>query len=318
MKLVETRMPWDVFDSQGKTPPEFETFDQGSYAMATGVKPIGSDYDIDEGVIFKIATTDHPDPVVVKEWVYEALKGHTKKTEIRGSCVTVWYKDKGETLYHVDLAIYSGANPSGKLYLAKGKQNSDAQHRQWEEADPKGLMDRIAGRFSDDDAKQFRRTIRYLKRWRDVKFASDGNAAPIGIGITVAAYHWFQPAYTLDMFSNTRRYDDLAVLLRFTETMQKHFTQRHGNGDLVERLEVMLPVAPRGDLFGKMTDTQMVDFKEKLGKVADALKAARAEADPVEACKILAREFGDDFPIPKKDDTGRRTPPAIVSSSSSA
>lgn len=308
----------EVFAGKGKTPPEYDTFDQGSYAMGTGVKPATGDYDIDEGVVFKIATTDYPDPVTVKEWAYEALKGHTKSVEIRRSCVTVWYQEDDEDLYHVDLAIYSGGNPGGKMHLAKGKQNSEEQHRVWEEADPQGLIDGILGRFAGEDAGQFRRTIRYLKRWRDERFPSDGNAAPIGIGITVAAYHWFQPVYMVDTFSNTRRYDDLAALLRFVQTMRDNFTQRLSDGQWVERLEVRLPVAPFGSLFEKMTDAQMVEFKDKLDKLLEALEAAHDEADPVEACRMLRRQFGDDFPVPKKEDTGRRTPPAIVSSSSSA
>lgn len=146
---------------------EYETFDQGSYAMGTGTKPVDGHYDIDTGIVFKICKDDYPDPVKVKELVHDALQGHTKWVEIRRPCVTVFYQQDGEPIYHVDLAIYSAAdcNPDGKMYLAKGKLNSGAEHRFWQESDPQGLINLIKNHFQDsEDGKQFRRIIRYLKR----------------------------------------------------------------------------------------------------------------------------------------------------------
>lgn len=66
-------------------------FNQGSYAMHTGIKPDDGDYDIDVGLRFAISRSDYPDPLTVKQWVFDALDGHTKKVEIRRSCVTVTY-----------------------------------------------------------------------------------------------------------------------------------------------------------------------------------------------------------------------------------
>src|SRR6266849_3600286 len=65
------------FAEKGEEPPKFTTFNQGSYAMGTGTKPLDRDYDIDVGVCFEIAKADY-DPVEVKEWVYDALKDHTQ------------------------------------------------------------------------------------------------------------------------------------------------------------------------------------------------------------------------------------------------
>ncbi len=43
------------------------------------------------------------------------------------------------------------------------------------------------------------------------------------------------------------------------------------------------------------------------------------ERDPVEACKILREQFGDDFPIPPAEDTAKKNAaPAVTVSSSSA
>ncbi|BAZ18983.1 hypothetical protein NIES4071_108680 (plasmid) [Calothrix sp. NIES-4071] len=300
---------------------KYETFDQGSYAMGTGTKPVGGHYDIDTGVCFKICKDDYPDPVLIKEWVLNALQGHTKWVEIRRPCVTVFYQQDGEPIYHVDLAIYSDkdCNPDGKMYLAKGKLSSAVEHRIWQESDPLALIDLIKNHFSNgDDNKQFRRIIRYLKRWKDVKFSSDGNAAPIGIGITVAAYYWFNPVKTYKPFENTYDYNDLEALRNFISTMLGNFKQVYSNGAIVERLEVKLPVSPSCDLFEKMTDKQMGEFKEKLETLLDAIEEAQLHVDPVDACSLLHEQFGDDFPIPSRQDTAQKSSRPIISSSASA
>ena len=67
----------------------FTTFNQGSYAMGTGIKPDDGDFDIDVGLKFDIDHDDYSDPVQVKQWVKDALDGHTKSVKIRRSCVTV-------------------------------------------------------------------------------------------------------------------------------------------------------------------------------------------------------------------------------------
>jgi hypothetical protein len=311
-----------LFASKNLQPPRYVWFGQGSYAMGTGVKPLKGNYDIDVGICFKIAKADYPDPVKVKEWVLEALKNLTSWVEIRRPCVTVFYQRGGEAIYHVDLAIYSDneCNPDGKMYLAKGKQNSSAEYRIWQEAAPQGLMELIKNHFQDsEDEKQFRRTIRYLKRWKDLKFSSDGNAAPIGIGITVAAYYWFVLKRSIDPFNFQRKYDDLEALGCFVQAMISHFQPKYVDGTRYERLEVKLPVGPYCDLFKKMTDGQMTVFKEKLVALLDTIHEAQKKADPNAACKLLHDEqFGDDFPIPDRPSTGQKRPPAIVSSSSSA
>jgi hypothetical protein len=309
------------FEERNLISPKIVHFNQGSYAMGTGNKPIDGDYDIDVGISFKIAKADYPDPVEIKKWVYLALEGHTKEAVIRRSCVTVYYQRENEPIYHVDLAIYSDAdcNLDGKMYLAKGKLNSTSEHRIWEEADPKGLIDLIDNHYLDsDDAKQFRRTIRYLKRWKEVKFEGKGNAAPLGIGITVAAYNWFSRVKTVDSFARTAKYDDLEALRQFIDRILLEFKLVYSNGRAVERLEVLFPLSPKKDVFEKMSNSQMQGFKEKLENLLDTIKEAQQEADPVEACQLLQKQFGGDFPVPKKEETARKRSPSIISSSASA
>lgn len=301
-----------IFEEKDKPVPSYDAFDQGSYKMGTGIVPLDGDFDIDAGVSFKVSRDDYSDPVEVKQWVYDSLNGHTKKVEMRRPCVTVYYQKDNEPVYHVDIAVYSdeSCNSDGKKYLAKGKLNSSDKNKSWEVSDPKGLNEKVGGKYSDDDKSQFIRVIRYLKRWKDNNFPADGNASPIGIGLTVSAYNWFSPSKTLvDVLAIKYKYDDLQA----TRGVVKGMLDKFG-----DRLKVYLPVEPKSELFEKMTDVQMSNLKDKLNTLLEALDFATVEVDPVVACDSLKKVFGDDFPVPDKPDTGQKKGAAIASASASA
>ena len=119
----------------------YSSFNQGSYAMHTGISPDNGDFDIDVGLKFEVEKDDYPDPTVLKKWVRDALKGHTRSVEIRKPCVTVKYHREDEDIYHVDFAIYAAKNADGKIYLARGKEFSDSENKFWEESDPQKFID---------------------------------------------------------------------------------------------------------------------------------------------------------------------------------
>ena len=223
-KRLKQRLP-EVFAAHKETCPKFYFLDQGSYAMNTGIKPLDSDFDIDQGLYFEISIDAYPDPVVLKERVHEALYGHTDDVCIRRSCVTVFYHCDGEPIYHVDIAIYSdGAfNTDGKSYTAKGKQYSTPEHRVWKVSDPQQLTIVIFAKFSEADRPQFRRIVRIWKRWKAVNFPKVGNGAPNGIGLTVAAYDRLQSAYS-DPIAGKQ--DDLRAMRQLVEDTLSR-SQRH-------------------------------------------------------------------------------------------
>jgi hypothetical protein len=316
-KLKE-RLP-GVFELHNETSLSFSFWDQGSYELDTGTQPPEGDYDIDQGLSFVASTHEWSDPVVLKQRVYEALVGHTKDVQIREPCVTVFYQREDEPIYHVDIAVYSDreSNADGKTRLARGKSSSAPEYRRWEPADPQGLLDTILARFEADDRKQFRRIVRYLKRWGNVNFSSEGHARPVGIGLTVLVYDHLQPKYS-DVFSRTP--DDLASLCPLVQAVLNRFQQvwdEDGQRWMV-RVSAPVPAELWDDPFRRMTNKQMETFHGKLQDLRDALDAAAAEVDPVEACKRMRKVFGGDFPIPEKEETAKRQAPAIVSSSNSA
>ena len=177
--------------------------------MGTGILPEDEDYDIDVGLKFSMDKDDFSDPIEPKKWVRDALHGHTKSVEIRRSCVTVTYQIDGESV-HVDFAVYAANNADGKMYIAKGKEFSSDDNKKWELVDPQGLIDTVRGKFSGDDAAQFCRVIRYIKKWKTHKFLSNGNEAPTGISLTILAYNFFSIYKTYDLATRKNVYDDFS------------------------------------------------------------------------------------------------------------
>ena len=148
-----------------------------------------------------------------------------------------------------------------------------------------------------------------MKRWKDNQFNSV-NGKPTGIAFTALAYNGFTPC-----IKNPFTWAEDINELKATKDFVNYILGQFGwNG----RIRVSLPVIPGNDLFKKMTDQQCKNLKEKLEKLRDALVGAERETDPHEACKILRKQFGDDFPVLAKEDTGQSRKKAVAGTSESA
>lgn len=254
-------------------------FDQGSYAMQTGVKPLSGDYDIDIGLVFDCDMRRFTGPVQAKQVVLDALRQGSRRVKIRRSCVTVSYGGtEGLPDHHVDIAVYVRSKDGG-LLLAKGRARSAANKQFWLECDPESLTRHVRDAFSGAQLSQFRRCVRYLKRWKAYRFDSP---APYSIALTVAALHWFRP--NADRLFEDE--DDATALLQLLNAMLERFE----NG----RLTVALPIAPFTDLLETMTDKQMRDFELKLRALRDAIITAQTTEMP-DGVRELQAQFGTDF-----------------------
>jgi len=274
-----------------KTP--FEWFNQGSYAMGTGIKPVKDDYDIDIGVAFTIDHAKH-DPVEVKRWVYNAVSEHTTRVDWRRPCITVNYMQDGQVIYHVDLAVMAKEKSvwGDETYrLAIGKESSSKDQREWQPDDRKGFMKAVAEKLSGEDAAQFRRVIRYLKRWKDVHFVREGHAAPTGLALTVAANSWFQTNKS-GGFLGPAEYDDLAATFSLVRSMRDGFQSVPETGGYVQRLVLKFPKEPHDDVLGKMPSQKMKEFRERLDTLLGWLNDAKRE----QSSAPLRLAFGGDFP----------------------
>ena len=285
--------------------PSFKELNQGSYAMYTGIEPESDgEYDIDVAL-----------NIDLKNKICEILKNHTDYgAEIKKPCVTVTYKKEGEAKFHVDLVTYVYDNKDdedSQLYIAKGK-NDDSQ--EWEKADPKGLVDYINEKVEKGDERdQFRRVVRYLKKWKNLKFSKTGHTSPPSIGITII---------TTETFSYYDG-DDLNSLINVVDKIvgKFEFVGMSETGRFLYRIRLSLPDSLNfefgNDVFKKMTDPQMTDFKEKIEKLKNDLEATRDEADEQEQYKKLNKIFGDDFKIPEEKNTSKKQFDYIPHSSTS-
>lgn len=280
----------------------FKDFVQGSYSVYTGIKSSDAniDFDIDVALVIDISTEEYSNPVALKKLVRDAMVSTFSEAQvtIKNPCVTITFtdEDNGENV-HVDIAVY--ANEDGNYFLARGKEFSNSENRSWEEADPIELKNKINNYSTNtDDRKQFRRCIRYLKRWKDNKFNQENR--PTGIGITVLALEKFRPNKATDYFAGTTTYNDLRALKEFVTDLCNSFTclnYDEVNQTFYHRIEAPLPVKPRSDTFCKMTANQMTSFKEKLGLLREDLEYALQTLDEHEATKKLNKQFGDDFEV---------------------
>ncbi len=296
--------------------PGFSELNQGSYSLYLGTEPLeGKEYDIDVGLRFNANKVDYS-PMDLKAIICEILENHTEYgAEIKKPCVTVTYKKDGEKAYHVDLVVYvyeDKDDTDSQLYLARGK-SAEADDTCWEKSDPKGLIDYINDAVSQgDEREQFRRTVRYLKRWKNLRFSSTGHAEPASIGITLIATDYFE----------AKSDDDLAALKNLVDKMLSLFRYKGcENGRYLYRITYPMPFSlnfeAETDAFNKMTDIQMTDFKDKLDKLSRDLAEVQEEPDEVEQCKKLNKIFGSDFHVPDAKNVSKQQHNYIPPSSAS-
>jgi cyclic GMP-AMP synthase DncV-like protein len=281
--LLRERKELLLTDLRRMLPPELKVtaFDQGSYAMQTGVMPLDGDFDIDVGLIFECDKRSLGGPVEAKRLVCDALARGSRRVSIRRSCVTVQYMKDGRDDHHVDIAVYAHGQ-NDLLYLAKGKEHSQPDNCFWEPSDPETLTTLVRDKFSGAALSQFRRCVRYLKRWKHLHFR---NRAPYSIALTMGAYQWFSPSVGGLLIEEP---NDLQAMLDLARRMLQEF--RGG------RMQVLLPVSPGKDLLADMTGKQMRDFQEKLGVLASSLASAQAAEDIYRSNAVLREQFGSQFP----------------------
>lgn len=273
--------------------PPFRVFTQGSFKLGTAVKPlIEDDIDIDLGIIFDMPIAA-ANPEQAKQWVKNALERPGRTVEMHRSCVRVQYRRGNENTHHVDLAIYGygSLGDDRDLYIAKGYPGSDAYLKLWEPADPFQLQELFKTLFPcATDRAQFRRVIKYLKRWKDYNFRTGTFGKPTGIALTACAHSFFEPyrrSVRHPQFGDRVQYHDGHALAQVVLKIVDHFKRK--------RCKIQLPVEPYNDLFEKMTLNQMQAFKIELKRLYDAIISAMIDKRPGDAWLTLREVFGDEF-----------------------
>jgi len=258
----------------------FRSINQGSYAMNTGIKPKNDDYDIDVGVIFDV-TNDEYESSDLKKLVRDKLNKWNRTVNYNRPCITVEYLSED---YHVDLAVYSDNNDDD-IHIAWGKESSE--EKVWYKSEPEKLTQWVADVSSNpDESAQFRRCVRYLKKWKEKHFTSNGNGAPPSIGLTIQARN----AYG-------KNSDDLDTLITIVKHIKDSFRYDEDSFKYMKSIVVCLPVEPFKNVYYKMSLIQQNNFYEKIDALQEVLVSAALEESEHKASKLLRKAFGDEFPF---------------------
>lgn len=219
--------------------PDFREMLQGSYKMKTGSKPIADlEYDIDVGLRFSFSEDEY-DAETVHQWVFEAVAGHTEKVEDRGPCIRVTYKDG----YHVDLVSYANwEDDFGNEQFRLAHKDSG-----WRPASPLELIDYVKSKrepfkgTEDNLSKndQFRRVVRYQRRWIDEEIPIESTAKPTGLAFILLSIERLQPTRT---WIGTP--DDLLALENLASS----------TANQVGRIVAYKPTPEYEEMFSRLTD----------------------------------------------------------------
>ena len=289
--------------------PVVDDFIQGSLKTHTGIVPISGDHDIDRALVIDEDTAPE-NPVTPKKKVLDVLEDRGfKNAKIKMPCVTADYASDN---IHIDFIIYK--RWGDEYYLAVGKKNSDEDNREWSPTDPHSLIDWMNDdtRYDEDDAKdvlaQFRRLVRYLKRWRDVQFSATVAAKIYSIGLTVMVKTEF-----ISSFSTEGARQDLQALISTVEAIldadyfEEEETDRY-------RVRVDLPVEPGRDIFDGSSVGTGTQLYNKLKRLKEKLAEVEESSDERKQCEILNELFGDDFEVPDPPERSSKTDRAKYSS----
>jgi hypothetical protein len=280
--------------------PGMDEFLQGSYRFRTGIKPIEKlEYDIDIGLRFSIDPAKYTS-AQVRSWILGGL-GKTFSIEDKGPCVRV--NTSGN--YHVDLVSYSAWEVNNETQFKLAHRDDG-----WRDGAPLRLIEIVEsyrqgfGETEDSVSKtdQFRRCVRYLKRWGDERIPIVSDAKPTGLAFVLLAMK-YKLARTLTWDGAS---DDLAAIKNWLTRVLSE----------PNRLIVRKPTPEYEDALGKLSDADMIRLKQDLANLHETLSEAEAHLDPVAACRRLHVQFGSDFPIPDPKDSAKTTKSAAVITSS--
>lgn len=253
---------------------------QGSFMMNTIINPLDGEFDIDDGIYFKVPKKPTYSPNTFHDWIYEAVDGHTDEPpKDKNTCVRVIYAGH----YHIDLPIY---------YLVEGCCPQLA-HKQdgWIPSDPREFIQwfqtktRYKG-LVPTSGGQLRRIVRYLKAWADYK----SGTLPSGLILSILAAR----NIGFDVFDER---DDVAlhkILVKMKNLMDTSFT-------------CYRPTTPKNeDLLQEYSKTNKEYFKNQLNSFIESAKIALDDkTSQKDACKEWQKHFGKRFPchlVEEKDD----------------
>jgi hypothetical protein len=252
-------------DKQNGFFPKFHG--QGSFMMNTIIEPLDGEFDIDDGIYFKVEVEPLQSISTFHRWICEAINGHTKQEPIdKQTCVRLIYAKQ----YHLDLPIY---------YLIEGQTPYLAHKGQgWIKSDPREFIKWFNNKVDEDG--QLKRIVRYFKAWSDYRKGD----LPSGLIFSILAVN--------NIFFDKR--DDIA----FCQTLVSIKSQLKFN------FACYRPTTPAYEnLLEDYSKTKKDYFLGQLDSlIQSAEKALSDKSSQKDACKAWQSHFGKDrFPFESEE-----------------
>jgi len=284
-----------------------DCFRQGSFATETAIKKLDGDFDVDRAIVIK--DEDAPvNPVDCKKSIIEVLNNRGFKNPlIKTPCVTADYINLN---LHIDYAVYS-IDAENNYRVAIGKEYSKDENKEWMYSESKELINWVNGVkhctayfgavLTNEERLQFKRLVRYIKRWRDYNFGESTRKYIYSIGLVIMMKESFIPS-----IDNNGTENDLMSLINtihYILNNQSYFLT--GDMDKYD-IEVINPYEPKIDIFRKHGKSVGTVFRKKLHNLLTKLRSVEEEASLKKQCEMLQDIFGSDFKSCTNTDTTKK------------
>lgn len=277
--------------------PIIKYFRQGSFATDTAIKKLDGDFDVDRAIVIRESQAPN-NPVDCKENILEVLENRGFiNSKIKTPCVTADYVSLD---LHIDYAVYQ-VDDNDTYSIALGKKQSNKENKKWEYSELKEFINWINGSencigsadLTTEEKLQFKRLVRYMKRWRDYKIPNSYKEYIYSIGLTIMLKESFHPVIDANGVE-----DDLQSLIQTVEYIlnyKLYFTTWEKDR---YNVTVMIPFAPRVDVFRKHGKSHGTVFRNSLKNLLEKVMEASNKDSMRQQCVLLQTVFGDDFEVP--------------------
>jgi hypothetical protein len=263
------------------------TWLQGSYKLHTLIRPIyGGEYDVDLGVYVEWGDSDDPlTPLDLREHAQDSLiafaNTNAASREVEEPAKQRCSRIKYEQNFHIDTPIYHHNTGTSVARLAT--LNDD-----WESSDPEKMVTWFQERLEGDERAQARRLTRYMKAWAALRFASDAEARPSSLLLSVLCVDAYIDAV------NCKAMGDDDALLAVVEAIHERVS---------ENSRVPNPVSSdQDDNLNRLSEQGNRDFLAAIGGLAEICRRANSEEDEGDAVAVWTDAF--DFLLPLPDTEG--------------
>lgn len=265
--------------------PVVRVFVQGSFANGTAVEPEDADvgeYDVDivcDGVAADVSATDALDEIEATLAAHGSYAKLLKGEESRKKpCVRLFYAPDDVGAFHIDVVPArrsSSDDPHAPLEVPRRGEG-------WHDTAPTEYT-----QWCVQQGERFARTVRMLKRWREINQDARKHIKSIVLQVLAAT--------NLDGSAS-----DAEALTYTLEAIRTKLATSD------KPPVVSNPVMPRENLAALWTQSDYTDFRKTLDEAVEIAGQALNSTDEAEAHRLWRQLLGSDFPEPKPSPGGKR------------